>query len=90
MNSEEVRKAQKQVDENYAFFKTQIAELKRDYHNKFALLHDQQISNFFDSEDDAINIGFEKYGEGNFSVQQVRESVVDLGYQSCVLAQATA
>ncbi|KAF3977253.1 MAG: hypothetical protein HFP77_08125 [Methylococcales symbiont of Iophon sp. n. MRB-2018] len=77
-----VEKSQKEVDRNYDFFKTQISQLKSDHLNEFALLHDKKINDFFISEDDAIRIGTEKYGEGNFSVQRVNDSSIELGYQS--------
>ncbi len=80
-----VEKAKKEVDMNYDFFKAQISQLKSDHLNKFVLLHDKKISNFYTSEDDAIKIGTEKYGEGNFSVQQVNDSSIELGYQSYVI-----
>ena len=80
-----VKKAKNEVNNNYDFFKTQISQLKRDHLNKFALLHDKKIRDFFVSEDDAIKIGTEKYGEGNFSVQQVNDNSIELGYQSYVI-----
>ncbi len=82
---ENIEKAKKEVRENYDFFKTQISQLKDGYLNKFALLHHKEITNFFTSEDDAIEIGIEKYGEGKFSVQQVNDSNIELGYQSHVI-----
>lgn len=80
-----VEKAKKEVNENYDFFRTQISQLKDEHLNEFALLHDKEISNFFINEDDAIKIGIEKYGEGSFSVQQVNDSHIELGYQSYVI-----
>lgn len=80
-----IEKAKKEVDMNYEFFKTKVSELKSDHLNEFALLHHEKINKFFMSEDDAIQIGIEKYGEGNFSVQQVNDNSIELGYQSCVI-----
>ena len=80
-----VEKAQKEVDKNYDFFKTQISRLKSSHLKKFVLLHNREISDFFTSEDDAIKIGKEKYGEGGFSVQQVSDRPIELGYQSYVI-----
>ena len=80
-----VKKSKFEVKENYAFFKTQVAELKKDYLKKFALLHKKKIIDFFVSEDDAIKIGMKDYGEGKFSVQEVNDKTIDLGYQSYVI-----
>ena len=81
----DIAKTQKEVDGNYDFFKTQISQLKSYHLNEFALLHNKKINDFFVNEDDAIKIGIEKYGEGNFSVQQVNDSSIKLGYQSYVI-----
>lgn len=80
-----VENAKKEVDRNYDFFKTQILQLKIEHLNKFALLHNKKIVNFFISEDDAIEIGTEKYGEGHFSVQQINDNAIELGYQAYVI-----
>ena len=84
-----VEKAKKEVDRNYDFFKTQVSKLKSEHLNKFALLHDKKIEDFFTS-DDAIKIGTEKYGEGNFSVQKVNDIPIELGYQSYVIILAVS
>jgi len=80
-----VEKAQKEVDDNYVFFKENVQEWKKNYFGKFALLHERKIIDFFDSENDAVKVGMKDYGEGCFSVQQIDDKVIDLGYQSNVL-----
>ena len=82
MNKEKIKKAVAQVDENFHFFKTQLPELKNTHLGEFALLHNKEIIDFFESENDAIKAGIKAYDEGNFSVQQVADSCIDLGYQS--------
>lgn len=80
-----LEKANREVSENYTFFQTQLEELKKDHFNQFALLHQKKIIEFFNDEDDAIKIGKRDYGEGGFSVQQVNDQIIDLGYQSYVV-----
>ncbi|SMM99173.1 hypothetical protein SPONN_1902 [uncultured Candidatus Thioglobus sp.] len=77
--------AQKEVDNNFAFFKTHLAEFKKNHFQEFALLHNRQAIDFFESENDAIKIGMKEYGEGDFSIQQVADTKIDLGYQSYVI-----
>ena len=80
-----VEKAQNEVDNNYKFFQTKLEELKNDHLNEFALLYKKEIIDFYFNEDDAIKIGIDKYGEGNFSIQQVNDGIIELGYQSYVI-----
>ncbi len=77
--------AQKEVDDNFAYFKTHFEEFKKTHFQEFALLHHQQIIDFFASENDALKTGLQNYKEGNFSVQQVTDAKIDLGYQSYVV-----
>lgn len=78
-------KTNTEVDNNFAYFKTKFSEFKKTHFKEFVLLHKEQAIDFFESENDAIKIGMKDYGEGNFSVQQVADIKIDLGYQSCVL-----
>lgn len=75
-------KARKEVKANYSFFKKKSAELEKKHHGKFVLLHRQQIKGYYDTDNDAMAVGKKDYGEGNFSVQEIGASLVDLGYQS--------
>ncbi len=74
-----------EVDNNFVYFKTKLAELKRTHFKEFVLLHKEQVISFFESENDVISIGTKDYGEGCFSVQQVMDAKIDLGYQSYVI-----
>lgn len=69
-----------EVDNNFVYFKTQLAELKKTHLKEFVLLHKRQIVKFFESENDAIRIGMKDYGEGHFSVQQVADTKIDSRY----------
>ena len=80
-----IKRANQEVTDNYQFFKTQLVSLMKNHAGKYALLHKQKIIEFFDSENDAIKVGIKDYSEGCFSVQQVDNKMIDLGYQSNVL-----
>ncbi len=77
--------AEKEVDANFDYFQTLLPELKQTHFEKFALLHKKKIIEFFDTARDAAKFGIVKFGKGNFSVQQVADRRVDLGYQGHVL-----
>ena len=80
-----LEKAQLEVDKNFEFFKSKLQKLKIDHANKFALIHHQEIIAYYNDEMDAIDTGIREYDYGNFSVQQVAEKPIDLGYQSNVI-----
>ena len=85
MSNQTVNRAKKEVSANFEYFKSRLPELKQTHPKKFALLHHKKIVSFFESENDAFNIGMRDHGEGNFSVQQVMDSHIELGYQSYVI-----
>ena len=46
-------------------------ELVKKYENKILVLKDQSVAGVFNSTPEAYNFGVEKYGLGNFALQQV-------------------
>ena len=70
-----------QVDKNYTFFKKILPTLMIDHHHEFALLSGQKIIEFFQTKRDAVKAGKLKFNT-NFSVQEVSDEVVDLGFYS--------
>ena len=79
------KRAKKEVSTNYDYFQTQLPELMQTHFGKFALLHKKEIIEFFDTIRDAARYGMMKFGEGNYSVQQVAKDNVRLGWQGYVL-----
>ena len=77
--------AEKEVSENYKYFKKMQAKWLDGHLSDYALIHKQKLVAFFESEKDAVHTGVRDYGWGNFSVQSVRNEPVDLGHQSNVL-----
>lgn len=72
----------REVKANFKYFRSVLPELMKNHYKEFALLHDKEIVAFLESENDAIKIGKRDYGTGGFSVQQVVDARIDLGYQS--------
>lgn len=77
--------AQKEVGDNYQYFKKMLPEWRKQRSSGYALIHHQQLVGFFDTENDAIQVGVKDHDWGNFSVQSVRDNPVDFGYQSNAL-----
>jgi hypothetical protein len=71
-----------EIKRNYEAFVKQLPELLATRRGKFALMHDGQIVEFYDTAADAYKVGLNDYHEGNFSIQEVTDSPIDLGYFS--------
>ena len=81
---------QDQAEANYSWFKGQLADLMASHRGFHALLHDQDVDDFFSTSLDAIKAGIIRYGEGNFSVEPVDDTIEDLGFFSHVSAALRA
>lgn len=69
-----------EIRSNYEAFVQKLPELLQKHRGKFALMHDAGIIEFYDTAADAYKIGVKDYGEGNFSIQEVTDAAVDLGF----------
>jgi hypothetical protein len=76
---EEIRK---QVEANFAAFQQRLPDLLPSHHGKFALMHDSEIVEFYDTARDAFLTGQRLFPDGLFSVQEVIDLPVDLGFYS--------
>ncbi|MDD9810319.1 MAG: hypothetical protein OXU71_01170 [Gammaproteobacteria bacterium] len=83
--TDEIAAAEKEVSANYEYFKQMQPEWRGEHLLEFALIHRQQLVDFFESENDAVKVGIKDYGMGKFSVQSVKDDPIDLGYQSHAL-----
>ncbi len=71
-----------EVKRNYDAFVQRLPELLAKHRGKFALMHDASIVEFYDTAADAYKVGIKEYGEGGFSIQEVTDTAVDLGFFS--------
>ena len=75
-------KQNKQVEEKFKVFQEKLPELLKTHKDKYVLMKDRKIIAFFDSLEDVHKEGTTAYKDGIFSVQQVKEMPLDLGYFS--------
>ncbi len=80
MSSE--KEIQAAVDKNFAAFQAKLPKLVKLYLGKYVLLRDGEVVHAFDSAADAMIFGEEKYPDGLYSIQEVTEQAVDLGFFS--------
>ena len=73
---------QDQIDQNYTAFTALLPDLMRTSAGKWALLHNGTLEGVFDTARDARLAGTILHADGLFSVQEVRNRAVDLGWFS--------
>lgn len=79
---------QKQIENNYKAFCEQLPSILVSRRGKFALMRDGKIIEFFDTARDAFVAGQKLFSEDKlFSVQEVIEVPVDLGFFSHALPE---
>ena len=77
-----------QVERNYRAFTEKLPSLLASHQGKFALMRDCEIVEFFDTARDAYIAGKKLFNEDQmFSVQEVVETPVDLGFFSHAVSQ---
>ena len=81
---------QDQAEANYRWFKGRLADLMVAHRGAHALLHDQDVDDFFATSLEAVKAGIVRHGEGNFSVEPVDDTIEDLGFFSHVSAALRA
>ena len=72
----------REIQRNYEAFKKQLPDLLEDHLGKFALMRGGKVVEFFDTPRDALLHGQRTFDDNLFSVQEVTEAKVDLGWFS--------
>lgn len=77
-----------QIEDNYKTFQAQLPSLVSSHRGKFALMRHGQIVEFFDTARDAYVAGQKLFATDRlFSVQEVTDTPVDLGFFSHAVPQ---
>jgi hypothetical protein len=73
-----------EVDRNYDKFMRVLASLLPEHRDQLALMRDGQIVEFFDKPSDAYRAGVSRFPDHIFSIQEVTDEPIDLGFWSHV------
>jgi hypothetical protein len=73
-----------EVDRNYDAFMRVLSTLLPEHQDRFALMRDGEIVGLFDKPGDANCAGMERYPDEIFSIQEVTDEPIDLGFWSHV------
>jgi len=71
-----------EVDENYKIFAKLLPDLMKNRAGKFVVMRHKKPVEFFDTARDAMVYASKTYNDGLFSVQEVTQEAVDLGWFS--------
>ena len=73
-----------EVDRNYDAFVRLLGSLLPFHRNQFALMREGGIVSFFDKAGDANAAGVAMFADEIFSIQEVTDELIDLGFWSHV------
>lgn len=73
-----------EVDRNYDVFARALGEIIPEHRGQFALMRDGKIVAYFDKPGDAYREGASRFGDMIFSIQEVTDEPIDLGFWSHV------
>jgi hypothetical protein len=73
-------KHQEEVDRNYEVFLKVLPSILTTYRDKFALMKDGKILGYYSTAHDAAVAGETFIPDGLFSIQQVTDSAINLGF----------
>jgi len=71
-----------EVRENYAFYEETLPTLSSKVHGKYALLRKKEIVDFYNTIVEAQSNAHKLYQDGLYSIQQVAQTPVELGFYS--------
>ncbi len=76
-----------EIEQNFDFFQRQLGLYLPAEQGRFALLRASDLVDFFDTVLEAEKAGETQFDDGLFSIQEVTESPVDLGFFSYAFDQ---
>lgn len=73
-----------EVDRNYDAFVRLLSKILPEHRDQVALMRDGKIVGYFDKPGDAYRAGLGQFPDGIFSIQEVTDEPIDLGFWSHV------
>jgi hypothetical protein len=80
----DMQRQNEEVDRNYDAFMRVLGDLLPDHRDEYALMRDGEIVAFFVKPGDAYREGISRYADEVFSLQEVTDEPIDLGFWSHV------
>ncbi len=73
-----------EVDQNYDAFQRLLSDILDQHRDEYALMRDRKIVGYFKNPGDANVAGVEMFADDIFSIQEVTDEPIDLGFWSHV------
>ena len=73
-----------EVDRNYDAFVRMLSTILPEHRDQLALMRDGKVVAYFDEPGDAHRAGMERFDDEIFSIQEVTDEPIDLGFWSHV------
>ena len=74
----------REVDRNYDAFVRMLTSIIADHRDQLALMRDGEIVGFFQTPREALEAATEQFPDQIFSIQEVTDEPIDLGFWSHV------
>ena len=80
----DAERQRQEVDRNYGAFTRMLGTILADHRDQLALMRDARIVGYYDTPRDALRAATELFPDGIFSIQEVTDEPIDLGFWSHV------
>lgn len=80
MEMTDKHKQQEEVDRNYEEFRKQLPSILATHRDKYALMKGGKILGYYSTAEDAAEAAKAFIPDGVFSIQEVTDSAINLGY----------
>ena len=74
------KRIQREVDENYDFFQSEIHKIAISHMGQYALIRNKEIVDYFDTLKDAEKYARAAFGDRMYSIQKVDDAPAELGF----------
>ena len=74
----------REVDRNYDAFTRILGTILPAHRDQLALMRDEEVVGFYETPREALKAATEKFSDGIFSIQEVTDEPIDLGFWSHV------
>ncbi|MBA3898018.1 MAG: hypothetical protein H0X36_12990 [Sphingomonadaceae bacterium] len=80
----DIEREKREVDRNYGVFMPRLAEFLPDHRDQWALMRDGEVLGFYEKPGEAIDEARSRFADEIFSLQEVTDERIDLGFYSHV------
>lgn len=80
----DLERQRREIDRNYDAFMRNLGSIINEHRDQLALMRDGIIVGYFDTPREALRAASEQFPDGIFSIQEVTDEPIDLGFWSHV------